>query len=192
MCSGLRGAAVSSSSSKSWCLGQDGEVSCHGKPREEVSVSYLDQSQLSLSAPGQGGGSLSRSETAPAKGSPSPPSVLILQNPEFLHSAEHPWLLPAAQCPAQSFVELLSAKETPFLHRHFSGQTGSQLPATLPRLEKVILECLSHFFLFFFTLNSARHRFGMEKPGSCLGQGCSMSLGVAVGASTVSWGSVGR
>lgn len=33
---------------------------------------------------------------APAKASPSPPSVLILQNPEFLCSAEHPWLLPAA------------------------------------------------------------------------------------------------
>lgn len=91
---------VSSSGSKGWCLGQDGKVSCRGKHREEVSVSCLDQSLLSLSAPGQGGRPLCHSETAPAKGSLSPPSVLILQNPEFLRSAEHPWLPPAAPVPS--------------------------------------------------------------------------------------------
>lgn len=47
------------------------------------------------------------------------------------------------QCPAQCSAELISAKETPFLCRHFSGQTSSRLPATLPQLEEVILECLS-------------------------------------------------
>lgn len=44
------GAQQCSSSSKSWCCGQDGRVSCHGKHREEVSVSCLDQTWLSLPA----------------------------------------------------------------------------------------------------------------------------------------------
>lgn len=167
------------------------EKSCCGKHREEVSVSWIRAAVTLCSWPS----SLCHRETAQAKGSPSPASLLILQNPELLAQLSIPGSCQQHQCPAQRFVELLSAKETPFLPRHFSGQTSSQSPATLPRLEKVILECLSLgvFFGFFCTLSSARHRFGMEKPGSCLGQGCCVSLGVAVGASIQqSKGSVGR
>lgn len=122
------------------------EKSCCGKHREEVSVSWIRAAVTLCSWPS----SLCHRETAQAKGSPSPASLLILQNPELLAQLSIPGSCQQHQCPAQRFVELLSAKETPFLPRHFSGQASSQSPATLPRLEKVILECLSLGFFWFF------------------------------------------
>lgn len=68
---------------------------CHGKHREEVSVSCLDQSWAHSLLQSEDGAP-SATEKLPL----SPPSVLILQN---LCSADHPWLLPAAPVPSPAF-----------------------------------------------------------------------------------------
>lgn len=176
------GAQQCSSSSRSWCLGQDGRVSCHGKHREELSVSCLDQrdedpcSGMRMRIP------LHR-ETSPAQGSPSLPLSSSRRTPSFPAQLSIPGSCQQHQCPAQLFVQLLSAKETPFLS---SPGTSLAKPAASRRQRSPDCTrlfwsvCRWGFFGFFFTLNSARHRFGMEKPGSCLGQGCSVSLGVAL------------
>lgn len=63
-------------------------------PGSELAVTPCSRPRMELPLP---------QKNCPSTGIPSPPLALILQNPEFLCSAEHPWLLPAAPVPSPAF-----------------------------------------------------------------------------------------
>lgn len=57
----------------------------------------------------------------------------ILPSAECLRAVAAP--VEQRHCSVQNFTELISVEETPFLCRHFCGQTSSQPPPALPGLE---------------------------------------------------------
>lgn len=57
----------------------------------------------------------------------------ILPSTECLRAVAAP--VEQRHCSVQNFTELISVEETPFLSRHFCGQTSSQPTAALPGLE---------------------------------------------------------